>query len=87
MEHWPEPVFLECCAPMASAVAVRCCFRPICEAVGLRLCPAASGQILERINGKSVSAIISNREWHDIRYLRTMLLTVWPMSSTLKPWP
>lgn len=34
------------------------------------------GQILERINGKSVSAIMAGPDWHDVRYLRTMLFTV-----------
>lgn len=42
----------------------------------LKMPAALSGQILERINGKSVNAILQDREWHDVRYLRAMLLEV-----------
>ena len=41
-----------------------------------RLCASVAGQILERINGRSVSAILADKEWKDIRYLRAMLLVV-----------
>ena len=33
-----------------------------------------AGQVLERVNGKSISAIIKKKSWADIHYLRSMLL-------------
>ena len=38
--------------------------------------PPIAGMILERINGKSVDKIVMDKEFHDIYYIRDMLLEV-----------
>ena len=44
---------------------------------------ARSGQVLERINGKSVSAIMKDKDWADIHYIRDMLLEARPSTLSL----
>lgn len=33
----------------------------------------AAGQVLERINGKSISKIVSKKDFNDVWYIRSML--------------
>jgi hypothetical protein len=41
---------------------------------------AGAGQVLERVNGKSVSAIMKDKGWADIHYIRDMLLEACPLT-------
>lgn len=42
-----------------------------------------TGQVLERLNGKSVSKAFSNKKFADIHYIRDMMLEVSNRSSRL----
>ncbi len=42
----------------------------------MRCAGLTTGQVLERINGKSISKVSSKGDFNDIRYLRTMLTQV-----------
>jgi hypothetical protein len=39
-------------------------------------CFLPTGQVLERLNGKSVSKAFSNKKFADIHYIRSMMLEV-----------